>query len=185
MLNWIGFIKGAPMKHTIREMTEADLENVAGLFEKAYTYLAEQEGFTPEQRENLIRDRGSVEALEQQMREYRFYVLVKEGLLKGVMALKGHEITKLFIDPSEIGSGLGSLLFEAAQRTIARAGHDVVVVGTTGHAIGFYLGRGMEITGTRTAEVGPLRGWEITVLKKQLHTLDTTRILRHDPEVHL
>ncbi|MHC4599810.1 MAG: GNAT family N-acetyltransferase [Planctomycetota bacterium] len=173
------------MKHAVRKMTAEDLPKVAALLEEAYTYLAEMEGLTPDQRENLIRERGSEEALLEQMSMYRFFVLEKESILSGVMALRENEITKLFVQPGEIRAGIGTMLFEIAQRAVARGGHDALVVGTTGHAIPFYKAMGMEIVEKRNAAVGPLAGWEITVMKKALHMVNTTRKLPRSDEVHL
>jgi GNAT superfamily N-acetyltransferase len=158
---------------------------VTALLEEAYTYLAGKEGLTSEQRVNLIRERGSTEARREQMESDLFFVLEKESILSGVIALSGNEITKLFVHPSEIRAGIGTMLFEIAQRAVGRAGHEALVVGTTGHAIPFYEAMGMEVEERRRATVGPLAGCEITVLKKPLHMVNTTRKLARSDEVHL
>ncbi|MHC4778866.1 MAG: GNAT family N-acetyltransferase [Planctomycetota bacterium] len=173
------------MKHEVREMKEKDLPKVAALLGESYAYLASTEGFSESQLEALVQERGSEEALRSQMDEYRFMVLDKESVLSGVLAMKGNEITKLFVRSDEMRSGIGTMLFEIAQRAAARAGYDALVVGTTGHAIPFYKAMGMEVEETRIAATGPLAGWEIAVLKKPLHMVNTTRKLHRTDDVHL
>jgi len=99
--------------------------------------------------------------------------------------LRENEITKLFVRPGEIRAGIGTMLFEIAQRAAVRGGHDALIVGTTGHAIPFYEAMGMEILEKRNAPSGPLAGCEITGLKKALHMVNTTRKLPRSDEVHL
>lgn len=173
------------MKHEVREMTEKDLPKVAALLAESYAFLAEKEGFSKEQLEALVRERGSLEALRSQMDEYRFMVLDKESVLSGVLAMKGNEITKLFVRCDEMRAGIGTMLFEIAQRAAARGGYDALVVGTTGHAVPFYRAMGMEVEETREAAGGPLAGWKIAVLKKPLHMVNTTRKMHRTDEVHL
>jgi GNAT superfamily N-acetyltransferase len=132
-------------------------------------------------REMTVDDLPKVSALLAEAYTY----LEKESVLSGVMALRKNEITKLFVRPGEIRAGIGTMLFEIAQRAVARGGHDTLLVGTTGHAIPFYESMGMEVLERRTASEGPLEGFEITVLKKALHMVNTTRKLPRSEEVHL
>lgn len=173
------------MKHTARKMRETDLTRVAMFLEECYGELAAREGMGEPERRRLIEARGSEAALRSQMEEYVFYLLERESIPAGLVALKDNEITKLYVGPAHQGSGLGRILFEVAQRIIVRRGYDSILVGTTAHAVPFYESMGMSVEGRRPAPAGPLAGREITILKKELHTLTTTIRLPHDGRVHL
>jgi N-acetylglutamate synthase-like GNAT family acetyltransferase len=166
-------------------MEPGDVERAARLLRACYAFLAEEEGLGEERFEALVRERGSPEALREQMEAYKIFVLEREGILRGLVALKGAEITKLFVHPEEIRSGVGAMLFEIAQRNVVRAGHDILLVRTTETAIPFYLSMGMETVETKPAPAGPLQGTDITTLKKALQTTATTKLLKPEGDPHL
>lgn len=173
------------MMHTIRNMKPEEIQKVSAMLKRSYEFLGKQEGLTDEECAALFEQRGSPSALLAQMKEYSFYVVVREGILAGVLAMLENEITKLFVDPSLHTSGIGSALFQIAQRTAAREGFDALVVGTTGFAIPFYESMGMEIYGTTKADEGPLAGRTITLLRKHLMGSNTTRKFVSGKNVHL
>jgi N-acetylglutamate synthase-like GNAT family acetyltransferase len=161
-------------------MQDIDAREVTKVLSLAYTFLAEKEGYSEEQLADLMEARGSETAVREQRREYRFFVAEKEGKIRGVMALKENEITKLYVDPKFHRQEIGTMLFEVAQRAIARSGYHNVLVGTTGYGVPFYLAMGMDVAEMKTASSGPLKGWEITVLRKPLNLEDTTKKLKKD-----
>ncbi|MCU0724105.1 MAG: GNAT family N-acetyltransferase [Planctomycetes bacterium] len=173
------------MKHSVRKMADTDLPKVSDLLRGAYAVLAEREGLSAEEGAALFEQRGSVDALRAQTGEYEFFVLEREGELAGVLALKGNEVTKLFVHPGFLRRGIGAGLFEMAQRTVARAGFEEILLGTTGHAVAFYRAMGMVVTGTSPAASGPLKGRQVTIMRKPLCRTNTTRRLANETDLHL
>jgi GNAT superfamily N-acetyltransferase len=168
------------VKFTVREMTERDIPNASRILSAAYGFLAENGEFSDEECRALVERRGSEDALRKQAAEYTFYIAELEGEPAGIMALRKSEITKLFVHPRFHRRGVGTLLFEVAQRWAVRGGYDRLTTGTTGFGTPFYEAMGMRVCGRKTADRGPLAGHEITLLEKSMDQDRTTRKIKRN-----
>lgn len=70
------------------------------------------------------------------------YCAVRDSQILGFYALVGqgdeYELEHMWVDPPHIGSGVGSLLFEHAVKTVASLGGSVVAIASDPNAEGFY-----------------------------------------------
>ncbi|MFH2203432.1 MAG: GNAT family N-acetyltransferase [Elusimicrobiota bacterium] len=155
------------MRYTVRPMQENDIPRVSEILCACYRFIAGPDGFSPEQLAAILKERGSVEAVRHQFKEYRWLVACDDQVA-GAVAVKENEITKLYVDPTTHRQGIGKLLFYEAERIISASGHQEVTLGTTGHGVPFYRSLGMEVVNRKRCAHGPLVGNEVTLMSKPI-----------------
>ena len=153
---------------TIRAMLQEDLARVSDIVCAGYRLQAEQAGYTAEQLDRLIAERGIEPALVTQLEQCRFIVAVSEEEILGVAAIAGNEITKLYIDPQFLRRGVGTALFQAAEKIIAADGNRQLSLGAFAFRVPFYEAMGMQVATEKTITGGPLAGERQTILEKSL-----------------
>ncbi|MDP6115450.1 MAG: GNAT family N-acetyltransferase [Planctomycetota bacterium] len=155
---------------TIREMGEEDCPQVSRLQCASFEFGAERAGFGAAQIADYFLKRGSEEAIKTQFHAYHCLVACGASDIVGVIGIKDSEITKLYVDPSHLGQGIGTSLFAAASEIIAQSGHQDLWLGTIFPAtLPFYQAMGMSESGRKTVGFGPMVGAESILLKKALH----------------
>ena len=152
----------------IREMHEEDLGEVSRILCADYRFLAEREGFTDEQLNSLLADRGSEASVREQRRVYSFRVAEGKDGLVGAAAVRGSELTKLYVDPPFHRNGIGGKLFGAALRLIRQDSHEEMVLGAFRSAIPFYERMGMTVSRWKTIDCGPLVGRRQAIMAMSL-----------------
>ena len=151
---------------TIREMVDNDLAEVSRVVCVCYVWLAGKEGYTSEESARLISERGSVEALVSQQKECHFIVAEMDGKLTGIAATSKNIITKLYVDPEYFRKGIGSRLFDAAEKHIANDGYNDIFLGAFPISAGFYEAKGMELEEKKLTTGGPIKGRMIWLYRK-------------------
>ncbi|HBC47492.1 MAG TPA: hypothetical protein DEO84_01265 [candidate division Zixibacteria bacterium] len=151
---------------TIRDMNDNDLSEVSRIVCACYVWLAGQEGYTPEETSRLISERGSAEALISQQRECHFIVAEMDGKLTGIASTSKNIITKLYVDPEYFRKGIGSRLFDAAEKRIANDGYNDIFLGAFPVSAGFYEAKGMELEEKKLTTGGPIKGRMIWLYRK-------------------
>lgn len=158
---------------TVRDMRDEDCPQVSRVVCSSFQWAAKREGLPPEQVKDYVIRRGCEDAIRDQAREYRFQVACVSGRIVGVVATKGNEITKLYVDPRLIRKGIGETLFRTADEAIRRAGYRDLVLGTAFEwSVPFYEAMGMSKAGRRSVVCGPVEGVDSMIMKKTLDTHD-------------
>jgi ribosomal protein S18 acetylase RimI-like enzyme len=152
----------------IRDMKKDDLKAVSDLICACYEWLAKMEGFTSVETSDLIRERGSPEAIAGQWREYQFMVAEIDGEAAGAVSIRGNEITRLYVKPAFFRRGLGSRLFINAEKIIADRGYDNISPGAFPTSAPFYEAMGMKLEYEKIAAGGPIKGHPILVYGKKV-----------------
>jgi ribosomal protein S18 acetylase RimI-like enzyme len=153
---------------TIRDMNDDDLPEVSRVVCACYVWLAGKEGYTPEETACLIRERGSIEALVSQQKECHFMVADAGGKIKGIAATSKNIITKLYIDPEHFRKGIGSQLFDCAEKHISSEGYNDIFLGAFPVSAGFYEAKGMELEEKKFTTGGPIKGRMIWLYRKEI-----------------
>ena len=158
------------MNHiAVREMHDGDCPEVSRVVCASFRHGAERDGFTEEQIQSYFSGRGSETAIREQFRQYQCLVACAGQTIAGVVALKGNEITKLYVDPRLLRRGIGSMLFEQAERIVSQGAHEDLVVHTVFKSgIPFYEAMGMATVDSKPVAFGPLKGTDSTLLRKSL-----------------
>lgn len=96
----------------IRAMTEAEQDSVADLWHRAgqvaYPYLPAWRTMTAELARQVFREHIATHC--------RIYVVEREAVIAGYLALNGSYLDRLYIDPRNQRQGLGSALLEHARQ---------------------------------------------------------------------
>ncbi len=91
----------------------------------------------------------------------RFVVADQDGVVVGFYGVDGTppvgELTNMWVRPSEIGTGLGRVLWRHAMATAADAGFECLDIGAEPNAEGFYVRMGAERVGLTPSESIPGR----------------------------
>ncbi len=152
----------------IRRMENEDAAAVSEVLCSCYRWLAERERYTPEQAAFLLQKRGSEETVRAESREELYLVACVDGTLAGMVSVGGSEVTKLYVEPSRHGQGIGSELFAAAESAIREAGSDRMLLGTTPGTVPFYESMGMAVAGRRRPTGGPFTDRDVVIMEKRL-----------------
>jgi ribosomal protein S18 acetylase RimI-like enzyme len=154
----------------IEPMVEADHAEAAALLAACFEWLADREGFTPQEREFLVGNRSSVATLREESRD-RPHLVARDtnGSILGMAAIRENELARLYVHPRCHGRGVGKALFEAAEELIRRAGYaEMTVAALVDSAADFYGARGMHETGRQPYEPQIFRGREVVILAKPI-----------------
>ncbi len=159
---------GLSMRTLIREMEERDEAAVSAILRRCYRWLAAREGYTPDQVEYLVTERGSLETVRRESRAQRYLVACFGDVIRGMIAVADAEVTKLYVHPEHHHRGVGTTLLEAAESLIRDAGLERMTLGTTPGTVPFYQRRGMSVSGRRLHETGVFSGRETVLMEKNL-----------------
>jgi GNAT superfamily N-acetyltransferase len=149
-------------------MQDADISAVSDVVCACYAWLAKEEGFSSDETRRLIAERGSVEAINSQRQECHFIVAESDGQIAGVTAIFKNIITKLYIDPAHFREGIGSLLFNSAEKHILKTGFNDIFLGAFPVSAGFYEAMGMELEETKISAGGPIKGRPVLLYRKSI-----------------
>lgn len=152
----------------IKALAPEDTPAVAGIVASGYAFLAEKQGFSRSQLQELLTTRCSEACIRGWFDRWKSLVAAIDGRVVGTVAYCGNCIEELWILPECHGTGLGGTLFRCAQHDMETAGESVLVVRTTGYATGFYENMGAVVVGARICPAGPLKGWTLTCLEMSL-----------------
>ena len=156
----------------IRRMESEDTAAVSEVLCSCYRWLAEREGYTPEQVAFLLEKRGSEDTVRTESSEQLYLVACVDGALAGMVSVGGNEVTKLYVEPGRHGRGVGTELFEAAESVIREAGSDRMLLGTTPGTVAFYESMGMTVAGTRRPTGGPFTDRDVVIMEKRFSGTD-------------
>jgi len=153
----------------IRGATLEDAEPVSRIVCLCYEGFGHTDGFPGDVIAELRECRGSAGCIWELITDEDVFVADDEGGVRGVVSVKTNEITKLFIDPSCQGQGIGRELFVRAESSIRDHGHqDMFLSAAVRTPLPFYERMGMRIARERTIDCGPCIGMMSTVLEKAL-----------------
>ena len=153
----------------VRRMAREEACRVAEVLVACYRAYAETGELSPEEAEALVEGRASIELVRADAETQTCLVADIGGRIAGVAAVRGNEITRLYVHPDRQGRGVGALLFRAAEDEIRRAGYGELIVGAVVESpLPFYEKMGMGEFARRRAEEGPLAGKEVVLLRKPL-----------------
>jgi GNAT superfamily N-acetyltransferase len=129
----------------IRRFERADLDSILSLVHRtvdgsyARAYSDEARAFF-----KAYHDRASVLG---DAEEGTVLVVVKAGIIVGTGTLRGNEVRRVFVDPTEQGKGIGRALMEELLAAARRAGLDRVVLDSSTVSKRFYERLGFTVTG--------------------------------------
>ena len=91
-----------------------------------------------------------------------------ESEIVGVAATYNNIITKLYVDPKSFRQGIGSALFDAAEKHISSKGFNDIFLGAFPASAGFYESMGMELEDTKISAGGPIKGHQVFLYRKDI-----------------
>ena len=154
---------------SVRKMVADDISRVREVMCSCYQWLGEVEGWTKEQVEFLLTERGDVETILAESKEQIYLVACVCDKIVGMAAVNGNEIAKLFVDPAYHGQRIGSSLFETAKREVIKGSFEEMIVGVMARcAIGFYEKIGMKIYCYKDIDRGAFAGSKTPLMKIKL-----------------
>ena len=158
----------AKQKITIRPLKKEEVVAVSNIICAGYRWLAEAEGYSPEELRRLIAERGSLEAIKAQCEKYRFFVAAVQGEIVGALAIDKNEIAKLYVNPDCHGGGIGTALFKFAEKQIADEEYEEMTLRSFPSSAKFYEAMGMQLVVESMSTRGPLKGRKFLVYHKSL-----------------
>jgi len=147
-------------------MTVSDDDAVADLRAAGYRFIAGPDGFTDDQVAQLLRDRCGLDYTAWARQQWSCFVAEEDGQILGTIAVGGNAIEELWVSPAHHRTGIGSALFRLAEELIRQAGHETMIVSTSGYGRPFYEAMGMTVAGDKIVPNGPLAGRRHLVLEK-------------------
>ena len=108
-------------------------------------------------RDELTVDRSRIGSVD-----YRCFVVVEDNSILGFYALESiaedvHELDALFVEPAQIGTGIGRLLIQHALQILANCGAVRLIIQGDPNATEFYKAAGARQIGTRESDSIPGR----------------------------
>lgn len=147
----------------IREATEYELQALSELCLRSKGYWGYGTDFLDACRRELT-------LTPDELDETSIAVADRDGRPVGLVQVKVEEdvcdLLKLFVEPSEMGNGHGTVLFEWAVSEARRLGAELMTIEADPDAVPFYRSKGARIVGT--APSGSLRGRELPLLELPL-----------------
>ena len=154
---------------SICEMTIQDISQVSEMMCSCYRWLGRENGFSDKQVEFLVSERGSPDTIKAESQSQTYLIACINGLIVGVVAVKANEVAKLFVDPAFHGQSIGSMLFNSAQKLIAKDKYEEMIVGVMAQsAIGFYKKMGMSKFDEKILQAGVFAGCKTPLMRKVL-----------------
>jgi predicted N-acetyltransferase YhbS len=153
----------------IESMNAADIPEVSDLLKACFRWLAEREHFNARQTAFLVDERSSVETVREESKTRPHLVAREDGVILGVVAVKGNEIARLYVEPRFHRRGIGRVLFDAGINLIREAGHrEATVAALVDSAAAFYRSMGMVETGRLVYEPDIFLGRQVIILAKPI-----------------
>ncbi len=152
----------------IKPMRASHDRQVSNLVSACCRLMAEPDGFTEEQLNNMLKERCLPEHIAAIRDRFDCWVAEQDRRVAGYVALCGYSIEELWVRPSYHRQGVGTALFEHAEQEVRQAGYGKLAALTTGYGIPFYEAMGMQVVGRRRVTFGPLEGRQLTALAKAL-----------------
>ena len=154
---------------TIREMTQSDAHAVSQIVSDGYADLAQQEGFSVDQRERLLNERSTPSDICAWLAQWQCFVAASgEGVL-GALAVAGNDVAEIWVSRQHRGKGIGTALFQHAEQVIAEAGLQELTARCAAAGVRpFYEAMGCVVVGVKPCPNGPLTGWPLTHYRKKL-----------------
>lgn len=151
-------------------MAREDVAAVSQLVATCYRFLAERQGFSSPQLKRLLTERCSEEWIRKTTALGETYIAESGAGIVGLVGIEGNDIAELWVAPRCHRGGIGRQLFSTVERILRDRRQAVLTVHTTGYAIPFYEAMGAHVVGKRACDCGPLKGWTLTYLEKELKT---------------
>jgi len=151
-------------------MAPEDILCVSEIVSECYCFLAKKQGFSDNQLQGLLSERGTKQCIAKWFDKYQTFVSEDDSKLLGVLGTEKNDIGELWVLPSHHGRKIGKTLFQKAEQEIAKAGYPKLTVRTTGYAVPFYKAMGAFVVDQRPCAFGPMKGWNMTYLEKPLQT---------------
>ncbi len=98
----------------IRRIRSADIPDVSNLLCTCYRFISGPDGYTPDQLAWILKERGSIEAVTDQLEIYEWLVACFNDLPIGIVATSRNEIEKLYVHPTHHRQGIACRLPPAA-----------------------------------------------------------------------
>jgi GNAT superfamily N-acetyltransferase len=146
-------------------MRESEIAEVSKLLLESYSWLAEREHLSASQAEFLFKKRGSHECVRRESATQEYLVAEEDGEIVGMVAVSGDTITKLYVRPSAMGTGIGRQLYEAAEALMRSSGQARVMLGAFPSAVPFYEHMGLRVVGSKVT-TGRIGGFVVTLMEK-------------------
>jgi len=141
----------------IREAYPHEAELLSALALRSKAHWGYSPGFLDSCRDELTVDRSRIGSVD-----YRCFVVVKNNSILGFYALESiaedvHELDALFVEPTQIGTGIGRLLIQHALQILANCGAVRLIIQGDPNATEFYKAAGARQIGTRESDSIPGR----------------------------
>jgi GNAT superfamily N-acetyltransferase len=104
------------------------------------------------------------------------WVLEEDGRVVGFYTLRRHrgegriELSRMFVEPDRIGSGIGRRLWEHAVATACDMGVEVIEIDAEPHAEGFYQRMGAVTVGDHDLRAPMLPEWRLKVMEYRVRS---------------
>lgn len=151
-----------------REMQTDEIPRVSEILCESYRWLAEKEGYTSEQLDWLLAERGSIQTVTVESQKELYLVSILEKVICGMAAIRENRITKFYVDPSYHRQGIGAVLFQAAEKQILQNGYTELVLGATDTAIPFYRKMGLIEINREPYQNDIFPGRKVAIMSKKL-----------------
>jgi N-acetylglutamate synthase-like GNAT family acetyltransferase len=109
----------------------------------------------------MARCRVALTVDPEEMRRQPYYVAERDGAILGFYGFEPEGdavgLSRFFVEPDEIGSGVGRALMEHAKESARRAGHRTLIAVADPNAASFYERLGGQPAGSAPSEIDPAR----------------------------
>lgn len=109
----------------------------------------------------MARCRAALEVRPDEMRRHPYYVAERAGAIVGFYGFEPEDgavgLARFFVEPGEIGGGVGRALMDHAKETARRDGHETLIAISDPHAAAFYERMGGRPAGSAPSEIDPAR----------------------------
>jgi GNAT superfamily N-acetyltransferase len=109
----------------------------------------------------MARCRMALEVRPEEMRRHPYFVAERGGAIVGFYGFEPEGdavgLARFFVEPNEIGGGVGRALMDHAKETARRGGHDTLLAISDPHAAAFYERMGGRPAGSAPSEIDPAR----------------------------
>lgn len=142
---------------SIREAYPHEAELLSALALRSKAHWGYSPDFLDACRDELTVDRSRVGSVD-----YRCFVFVEDNSILGFYALESvsedvHELDALFVEPAQIGTGIGRLLIQHAVQLLTNCGAVRLIIQGDANATEFYKAAGARQIGNRESDSIPGR----------------------------
>ena len=156
---------------TVRSMECDDHQSVNDIICVCFRWLANREGFNEAQLKELLADR-TPETLEKESTRQEFLVASIDGNVVGVVSWYRNELAKLYVNPTYHRRGIGTQLFQAAERALRHTGHREMRLHAPLPSVPFYQAMGMTILTHQPWRNAIFDNQTVVVMMKSLAQID-------------